>query len=80
MTMRLVIRNDDHGRTAEVVSEEFKPGEALPERTDFARINPGEIREFWIHAGKRLVITEKPHASIPAANRESTPTEKEVKP
>lgn len=54
MTMRLVIKNEDHARTARVrVVDEGNPSYA--QRVDLA---PGDSHEFWIYQGRKLEVEE----------------------
>jgi hypothetical protein len=60
MTMRVTIANHDAARTAEVTVQEFKKDEPGPEVIDRERISPGEVRSFYLHAGRRLLVDEVP--------------------
>jgi hypothetical protein len=60
MTMKIRITNEDLARTATVEDEQFVVGKPVPDRTDHVVIGPGESREFYIHAARRLTITEQP--------------------
>lgn len=64
MTMQIVVKNEDQGRTAEVKVEEFEIGHVTPHREERHEIGPGGQASFWIHARKRLVITENPNAAL----------------
>ena len=60
MTMKIVVKNEDAARTAEVLDQQFEIGKTTPSREDAATLAPGESREFWIHASRRLIISERP--------------------
>jgi hypothetical protein len=64
--MRITVKNEDRGRTAEVLVEEFKVGHRLagPASGHFVHIGPGQSMDFYIHAAKRISITEDPNATI----------------
>jgi hypothetical protein len=66
MTMRVTIKNEDPGRVATVAEETFTPGEGpLPSSRSLTVLNPGGYQSFYIHASKRLIVSEDPDASIP---------------
>ena len=60
MTMKLRVTNEDAARTATVLDEQYSIGRLLPDRTDTVTLAPGESREFYIHASRRIIILEKP--------------------
>ena len=60
MTMRVTVANQDAARTAEVTVQEFRKGEPVPDVIDTERISPGEVRSFYLHAGRRLLVDEVP--------------------
>ena len=59
MTMRVTIMNQDAGRTAEVTVQDFEKGTAVPKSLPAELLKPGESRDFWIHASRRLLVDEK---------------------
>lgn len=65
MTMRVTITNADvSGRVAHVQVEDFdhdKPGVA-----DEFTLGKGEARSVYIHAARRVIVTEDPLAEVPA--------------
>lgn len=65
MTMRVTVKNDDEHRVAVVAEETFTPGGAAFPKRNLAVISGGGVQSFYIHAAKRLIITEDPDASIP---------------
>lgn len=65
MTMKLTITNEDPGRTAEVEIQEANFSSLAAPISTRETIPPRESRSFWIHAAKRLLVTENPNASIP---------------
>lgn len=34
------------------------PGEAEPKTSELGIVQPGEVREFFIHSNRRIVVTE----------------------
>jgi hypothetical protein len=62
MTMMIVVENKDHFRTAEVVEEEI--GKVTPSRSYKHNIVPLGSQSFYIHASKRLIISEDPNATV----------------
>lgn len=73
MTMRVSVKNEDPQRTAEVLVEEYRVGDRIagPKSVTSTSIAPGESRDFYLHAAKRLIVTENPNAAR-AAPQEST--------
>lgn len=64
MTMRVTVANEDAGRVITVAEETFTIGEGpLPTSRDLTEIGPGGKRTFYVHAAKRLLITEDPLSS-----------------
>ena len=70
MTMKITVKNEDAARVAEVLAEEFKIGDPTPAGSQRVTIQAGQEQAFWIHASKRLVITEDPSASVPVKKPE----------
>jgi len=61
MTLQVTVKNEDNaGRVAEVVEEEYRIGSLAPERTVKTRLSAGESRSFHVHASKRLIVSEDP--------------------
>lgn len=59
MTMRVTIENaDDSGRVIEVQQEDRPSDRESWQRSDRATLAKGEKRSWYIHAARRLVITE----------------------
>lgn len=65
MTMRLTIKNEDAARTAVVVTEDFQMGNPLPSCANIDTLTPGKSCEVYIHASRRVVVTEDALATIP---------------
>lgn len=62
MTMKLTIRNEDQQRTAIVSVEDYQIGKVSPIRSDSQDLGPGQSREVWVHASRRVLITENAEA------------------
>lgn len=60
MTMRVTITNDDLGRVAEVRVQDFDKDKVGATTKDTQRIGPGRSANFYIHAGRRLLVDEVP--------------------
>lgn len=64
--MRVTVKNEDPLRVLHVVEETYsinQPG-STPHRTQNTIVG-GEERAFYVHAAKRLLVTEDGDASIP---------------
>ena len=57
MTMRLTIHNEDPSRAARVTTIDFE-GTPAEVASLASIIEPGDDREFWIHAGRTLRVEE----------------------
>lgn len=65
MTMKIVVKNEDPGRTATVTQEDFNIGESQPSSRNTTIVGPNSEKSFYIHASNRLVVTEDPLATQP---------------
>lgn len=65
MTMKLTIKNDDATRVGKATVEDFQMGKAEPSVVDAFEIEPGASREVWVHASRRVVLTESALAQRP---------------
>jgi hypothetical protein len=70
MTMKLSIKNEDAARVARVAVEDFALGKAEPTPTNDFTLEPGESREVYVHAARRVTITEDAHALRPPVAQE----------
>jgi len=68
MTMKITVTNADALRVASVVEEEFALPIGNAPQTVTRRscsLNAGESRDFWIHASRRLLVSEDAGAFVP---------------
>jgi len=66
MTMRLSIKNEDASRVAVAIVEDFTMGNPTPRVTETATIEPGATHVLYVHASRRIVLTEDANAVRPA--------------
>ena len=60
MTMRVTIENaDGSGRVLQVKQEDRLPEQHDWQRSDITTLQRGERRSWYIHVGRRLVVTEE---------------------
>lgn len=65
MTMRIIVENaEPTGRVAVVLCEDRAALESQWTYRDRVFLHHGERREFYIHAGSRLTVTEDPSATV----------------
>ena len=64
MTMKITIANDDDRRTARFEVEERNVHTGDIRRIQADSIAPGAKAELWIHAGRRVLISEDADARI----------------
>lgn len=64
MTMRVTIKNEDDGRTVNVCEETYGIGKPSPSSQNTSRLGPGAEQSFYVHASKRLLVTEDPDATV----------------
>ena len=60
MTMKLTISNDDPARMATIEEETYEMGKPVATHVVKAYLNPGESREVYVHAAKRVIVSELP--------------------
>jgi hypothetical protein len=67
MTIRLTIKNDDPQRTATVREETFVFGGGPVQQAAVStrELGPGVEAAFYIHAAKRLIVSENADATQP---------------
>jgi len=64
MTMQVQITNLDNGRTAKVEVQDFNIDRRTIACVDSFLLSPGESRSVWIHAARKVEITEDPLVQI----------------
>lgn len=62
MTMRLTIKNDDPARSAVITVIDQHPDvrDGAPSVASMTDLSPGQQTHVYIHAGRKLEISEKP--------------------
>lgn len=66
MTMRITVKNEDATRVCHAQLEEREPISGEKHYVDGCTLYAGEQHEFYIHAGRILIVTENANAQIPA--------------
>ena len=69
MTMMLTIKNTDSNRVARYVIEERDVNTGSLTTCGSQAIYAGQSADVYVHAGRRVIVTEDANASMPAEDR-----------